>query len=119
MKSYGKFRDCIREGIHLICNSICRSPCLLEKEALLEKILVVFKFINSRFHQHHIDELGYMGFYESFASILNDVSAKSQKIEEIPLYLWYDCVAYLRLVVSCEIKSNPNKYQPHNCGDRC
>ncbi|KAM0672436.1 hypothetical protein OCOL_000656 [Ordospora colligata] len=32
-------------------------------------------------------------------------------VEDIPLYTWYDCVAYLRLVVSTELKCNSDMYQ--------
>lgn len=115
MKSYGKYRECIRDGNCLYTSYAIALTDLLSIEGtpLLDKIVDVFERINLMLQKRNIDELGYVGFYESFVSILSDAVRKQQNIESIPLYSWYDCVAYLRLVTSCEIRSNPDKYQPH------
>lgn len=114
-KIYSSFRRCIRDGNCLYTSYAIGLADLVGSggDALFRRLVDVFRDINSRFHAYGVEELGYSGFHESFVSILGDAAAGSRRPEDIPLYSWYDCVAYLRLVVSCEIKSNPERYQPH------
>lgn len=115
MKSYAMFRECIRDGNCLyISYAVALGDLVaLEKKDLLESLETAFNKTNARLRLHNVDELGYTGFHESFVDILADIAGGSKRVEEVPLYSWYDCVAYLRLVVSMEIRSNPDRYQPY------
>ncbi|AFN82990.1 putative cysteine protease [Encephalitozoon romaleae SJ-2008] len=115
MKSYTEFRECIRDGncLYISYAVVLADLVTSEGEPLLKTLTSAFAKTNSMLHLYNIDELGYKGFYDSFADILADMVNGTKKIEDVPLYSLYDCVAYLRLVVSTEIKSNPEKYQPY------
>ncbi|KMV66113.1 hypothetical protein M970_050540 [Encephalitozoon cuniculi EcunIII-L] len=115
MESYTVFRECIRDGNCLyVSYAIALADLVaLEKAPLLRAVTAAFDKTNSILHLYNIDELGYSGFHDSFIEVLEDMAGGVRRIEDIHLYSLYDCVAYLRLVVSTEIKSNPDKYQPY------
>ncbi|ADM11507.2 putative cysteine protease [Encephalitozoon intestinalis ATCC 50506] len=115
MESYTMFRECIRDGNCLYISYAVALADLLaaEKDVLLRTLIDAFDKTNEALCLYNIDELGYKGFYDSFVEILVDIANGTKKIEDVPLYSLYDCVAYLRLIVSTEIKSNPDKYQPY------
>ncbi|KAG5859672.1 peptidase C65 otubain [Encephalitozoon hellem] len=115
MESYTMFRECIRDGncLYISYAIVIADLVALEGDSLLSSLHDAFSRTNSMLHLYNIDELGYKGFYDTFVEILADMSSRTKRIEDIPLYSLYDCVAYLRLVVSTEIKSNPAKYQPY------
>ncbi|KAH9412299.1 hypothetical protein HK407_01g01940 [Ordospora pajunii] len=112
MHTHNQFRECIRDGNCLyISYAVALADLVCAENQLFGTLVSVFDRINSRFTACGIEQLGFSGFHETFVEVLKDVMDGTVKVEDVPLYTWYDCVAYLRLVVSAELKSNSDVYQ--------
>lgn len=114
MLSHSRFRECIRDGNCLYTSyAIALGDLVDGRMDLVEALETAFEDVNAGLQTQGVNELGYSGFHESFVEILRDIASGSARIEDIPLFSWYDCVAYLRLAVSSEMKRNPDMYLPY------
>jgi ubiquitin thioesterase protein OTUB1 len=115
LETHKEYRECLRDGNCLYLSyAIALADLVLERdESFLETLVERFQGINERLASCEISKASYEEFYETFVEILRLVSSRSESVERISLYLWYECVVYLRLAVSAELKGNPELYQPY------
>jgi ubiquitin thioesterase protein OTUB1 len=115
LETHKEYRECLRDGNCLYLSYVIALADLVltRDEAFLDGLLAGLQGINERLAECKISEASYSQFYETFVEILKLIFSRSETIESISLYLWYECVVYLRLVVSTELKSNQGLYQPY------